>query len=312
MMFIFCSITESYAAISSIVLNMKDRVIVDDSEVRIADIVTSFSGDLNVINKIKDKVVLNLSNTTQYQRVSNNIIKEMIRLEDGAVDVVFAGFINTIVKVKSQSFSLNDMSEEIVDEVSENISLVSSNYTIKHVGKIKRFNIPAGNVSYKYLLPKSLFQKRITVWADIYVNSKHFKSIPMWFDVSVISEAPILKNKLLVGQKLNMSDLQMKYVDITNIGGDVLDVNKINTLRASKNLMPGVILTYSILEEIPPVYRGQSVKVSSSFGKVSILSNGLSLDDGELGQSVRVKRLGSNQVFKAIVKQQGLVSAVGS
>ena len=305
-------VTASYAVDNSIVLTMKERVVVENSHVKISDVVLRFKGGRELVKKIENKVILNLGNTVNYRKVNKEVIAEVIKRNVQGVKIIFGGSLNTIVKVKTQLFTYDDVVDDIVKDISEKVSLVSNKYSINYIGNIREHTSPAGTVSFSYKLPNKLLKKRISVWTDVYVDSQHYRSLPLWFDISVIAEVPVVSKKLRPGEKISALDFVMKKRDITLFKEPITNINTIDNLRLKKIMNIGDVLTHSLLEEMPPIYKGQTVEVMSLSGNVSIYLKGLSLDDGVIGQLVRVQRVGTNRVFNAIVKEQGLVSAVGS
>ena len=306
------NINLSYACNAEVILTMRDKVIVNESIVKLADVVEMFSGDARYINKIKSMNVLNLGNTVHYKRIDQDVLSSIIRSKIGGVNVVFNGSNNTVVKVKTQKINIDDIVNEITDDISQLIAPITEDYTVKYISKIKNFSIPAGLVSYKYKLPSSVIKKRVSVWTDIYVNSMPYKSIPLWFDIKVLDDVAVATTKLKAGKNLNLNDFALEKKDLTLLDKDVLKSKDVKNLRVTKSILPGEVLSYSLLGEIPLVSRGQKVKVISSYGNVSIFVKGYALDDGDLGESVRVKRNGTKRIFNAVVEKQGLVSAIGS
>lgn len=313
-LFLICYIGFSlvYADNKNIVLTMRDKIIAEDSLVRLSDVVDHIDGNNAYISKIKDLKIMNLGNTVYFKKVNIDVVDNLIRSRLNEVNVIFSGSRSTIVRVKTQNFDINKISKDIISDLSEVISAKSNNFSVNYIGSVKILKVPAGDVSYTYQLPSLAFKKRLSVWVDIYVDSKRYKSLPMWFNVKAIGDVAVALKSIDAGQKIDANDIKIEKRDLTLYGNTALETKEIKNIRVKKSLKPGEVVKKTELNEMPPVYKGQNVTVISTFGKVSIYIKGLSLDDGEIGESVRIKRKGSNRVFNAIVENDGLVAAIGS
>ena len=166
-------------------------------------------------------------------------------------------------------------------------------------------------MTYKYKLPDSVIQKRIPVWLDLYVNSKHYQSIPLWFNANIMADVIVASTRIAAGKKLTDNLTEFRRKDISVYKNRHIKINDINDYRIMRDVLSGEVLTEGLIEQLPPVFKGQSVKVISKQNNVTIFVEGFSLDDGKLGDTVRIQRSGTNRVFTAIVNNPGQVTAIG-
>ncbi len=304
-------VTICHAQDMSVVLNMRDRVIVEHSLVRLSDVVKQFDGDQNIVQKIENIVVINLSKTNQFKKINRDEIEGHILQKVAGIEIVYKGALNTFVKVRTQPYELNPIINKISRDISHTISPISSDYSVNFMGDRKTISIPVGNISYEYKLPDTVIKKRVPVWVDIFVNSSHYRSFPLWFDVKAFADVVVASRNIKAGQMLTENLITIQKHDVSLYENPVIKDKSLTNLRVKRSIKSGEVITFSLLEKLPPVYRGQNVKVISTHGNITIFVAGSSLDDGKVGQIVRVKRRGANKPFKAIVEKQGLVSAVG-
>lgn len=302
----------AYASAETLTLDMRNRVIVPDSNVTLADVVKQMHGNQRLVKKLSAVIIMNIGGTNQFKKINRDKLSYEIKKYTDNLSVIFSGAANTYVKVKTQTYSIDEIISEITNEIGDEIENVSTDYSVKYVGNKREVSIPGGTVTYKYKLPDSIIQKRIPVWLDLYVNSKHYQSIPLWFNASIMVDVIVANTRIPVGKRLTNNITEIQKKDISVYKNRHLKVNDVNDYRIKRDVLSGEVLTKALIEHLPPVYKGKKVKVISKHNNVSIIVEGLSLDDGKTGDTVRIQRTGTNRVFTAIVNNPDQVTAIGN
>ena len=300
-----------YANATTLTLDMRSRVVVSDSNVTLVDIVKQMHGNNQLIKKLSTLIVMNVGDTNQFRKLNRDKLAYEISKYADNLSITYSGAENTYVRVKTQTYNIENIINEITNTIGAELENISAEFSVKYVGDTREVSIPRGIVSYKYKLPDSVIQKRIPVWMDLYVNTKHYQSIPLWFNASIMADVIVANTRISAGQKLteNLTDLHKK--DISLYKNRHIKLKDLNNLRIKRDVRPGEVLTEALIEQLPPVFKGQTVKVISKQNNVTILVEGFALEDGKLGDKVRVQRTGSNRVFTAIVNNPGQVTAIG-
>ena len=301
----------AYASADTLTLDMRNRVVVPDSNVTLADVVKHMHGNQQLIKKVSTMIIMNIGDTNQFKKINRDKLSYEIKKHTDNLSVIFSGAGNTYVKVKTQTYSIEGVINEITNKISNEIKNVSTDFSVKYVGNKRELSIPSGTVTYKYKLPDSVIQKRIPVWLDLYVNSKHYQSIPLWFNANIMADVIVASTRIPAGKKLTDNLTEFRRKDISVYKNRHIKINDINDYRIMRDVLSGEVLTEGLIEQLPPVFKGQSVKVISKQNNVTIFVEGFSLDDGKLGDTVRIQRSGTNRVFTAIVNNPGQVTAIG-
>lgn len=301
----------AYASADTLTLDMRNRVVVPDSNVTLADVVKHMHGNQQLIKKVSTMIIMNIGDTNQFKKINRDKLSYEIKKHTDNLSVIFSGAGNTYVKVKTQTYSIEGVINEITNKISNEIKNVSTDFSVKYVGNKRELSIPNGTVTYKYKLPDSVIQKRIPVWLDLYVNSKHYQSIPLWFNANIMADVIVASTRIPAGKKLTDNLTEFRRKDISVYKNRHIKINDINDYRIMRDVLSGEVLTEGLIEQLPPVFKGQSVKVISKQNNVTIFVEGFSLDDGKLGDTVRIQRSGTNRVFTAIVNNPGQVTAIG-
>lgn len=141
------------------------------------------------------------------------------------------------------------------------------------------------------------------VWAD--VDDRVYREC---FDVRVMAEVFLADRDIKI-------DEQLKPLDVKNVLIDVAAL-KHGTLTHS-DLAEGVLVNHDMQRDQPifedsvrkrsPVSRSSTVELVSQVGAVSIVTQAVALDDGEIGEKVRVKMEHSEVELVGVVKESNIV-----
>lgn len=296
---------------TTLTLDMRNRVVVSESNVTLADIVKQMHGNKQLINKLSTLIVMNVGDTNQFRKLNRDKLSHEISKYTDNLSIKFSGAENTYVRVKTQTYNIENIINEITNKISAELEDVSTEFSVKYVGDTREISIPSGTVTYKYQLPDSVIKKRIPVWMDLYVNSKHYQSIPLWFNASIMADVVVANTRISAGEQLTNNIASFSRKDISLYKNRHIKTHDLNNLRIKRDVRAGEVLTEGSIEQLPPVFKGQTVKVISKHNNVTIQVSGFALDDGKLGETVRIKRTGSNRVFTAVVNNPGQVTAIG-
>lgn len=141
-------------------------------------------------------------------------------------------------------------------------------------------------------LGSSTFAKRMVVWVDVFSGDLHLKAVPVRFEVSVFAMAPVATTSAATGSLLSQDALVWQEAEITlHPSLATKEGLALSALTVRKALEPGEVVTLQHLKAAPAVTRGASATLLSGSGAVSLESRVEVLQDGHVGQLVRVKPL---------------------
>lgn len=153
--------------------------------------------------------------------------------------------------------------------------------------------------------------KRMLVWVDLFSGDRFVRALPVRFDVSVFAKAYVATASLSMGQTLQASQLEARDVDYfqrrDNTGASPVffDANTLAAKRLRRGVQAGKIVTQADLQVIPAVSRGEWASLTSKNGLVTLESRVEVLQDGQVGQTVRVKPFNASSAVLARVSGVG-------
>lgn len=167
--------------------------------------------------------------------------------------------------------------------------------------------LPAGQLQFAVSdLDNIAPTKRFAVWVDMSIDGEHFRSLPVWFRVTVLADVVTAGRDLERYEVLAQSDLGTSSVDITTISGKpVLDPAELVGLRVLKPVAAGRVLVDGLAEPAPPIQEGQVIDVVASAGRIMLRSKAIALADGELDERIAVQSRSSGERYFATVVAPG-------
>lgn len=156
------------------------------------------------------------------------------------------------------------------------------------------------------LQPRALGQARVrsrmTVWVDVWVDDRFVRVVPVVFGVEAWGDAVTAIAPLQAGILLEAGATERRQVDLAASGASAVPAGAVRTRRA---VAAGEVVRAHDVEPLPAVVRGQWAVLRSGSGAVSSESRVQVLQDGHLGDSVRVKPSAATASLVAKVTGQG-------
>ena len=112
----------------------------------------------------------------------------------------------------------------------------------------------------------------------------------------------VLASAVMRGQQLSEADVEIKRMVLTSaVGEPVKRLEDAVGQTVVSSLRRGAVLYESRLRPPLLVHRHDEVVVESMAGGVSVIVRGRALSEGRLGERIRIRRHGSNDVLTAVV-----------
>ncbi|MFQ5636680.1 MAG: flagellar basal body P-ring formation chaperone FlgA [bacterium] len=125
---------------------------------------------------------------------------------------------------------------------------------------------------------------------SIPINIRTFQNV-------VVNKAPLRRHSVL-----GKAHVTIEKRETTNIHHNIyLATQHVLGLRTTRFLQEGEIITDNLLEHLPTISKGSEVKIHFLKNSLEIVLPGIVREDGQTGETVRVKCLQTNKTFKAQV-----------
>ena len=175
--------------------------------------------------------------------------------------------------------------------------------------KMKDYNFKESDVTALFKSEKSSLKGLTTVSLEFYHNGSLIKRDDIRLRVNVFAKTAVASHTLKSGDVIAESDLVYSRVNVTNTGTDKLvaaDELIGKTLR--NGVIKGYPITKDLIEKEKSIKRGDRVDIIAQSGAVYVRTIGTALQEGNTGETVRVKRDGTgNSILTGVVTEQGTV-----
>ena len=121
------------------------------------------------------------------------------------------------------------------------------------------------------------------------------------------AEVPVLKQPLAAGESFH-NMVEMKEVEDGRVfAGTVKEMVELDGMVAARALRAGVPVLRTQIKMDYPVQRNESVRFTFKRGGIELAGNGTSLDEGGLGETVRVLNTATRATLSGVVVGEGEV-----
>ncbi|BDU50218.1 flagellar basal body P-ring formation chaperone FlgA [Haliovirga abyssi] len=230
---------------------------------------------LNLDDKIKIKIPDYITITRNYQILTKKIFKYMV-LEE----------LNSIYK--NSGFSL-----ELKLDMNEELKLPVGNIKVKF-GNNRLSDIKIGNYNFT---------------VKIFVNDKVEKIIRTNLKVGILKEVYILNRDVKRNEKFSIEDvIKIKKIFINNYySANIEGVNEIKGKLYRRNLRKGEILKYKDFIKEKIFKRNSLVTIYVDYNGIKLKATGKALEDGYIGDNIRVLNINSKKIINGIVTKEGMI-----
>lgn len=150
---------------------------------------------------------------------------------------------------------------------------------------------------------------RQRVWVDVHVNGDFVRAVPVDFNVAAYGPALVAPQPLARGVMVAAQTLERQEASLTAPGARPASVQlaAAGELRARRPLQAGAVITAGDVEAAPAVSRGEQVTLLAGEGALELETRAEALQDGHVGQAVKVRAAGGSAPVVAQVVSPGRV-----
>ncbi len=231
------------------------------------------------------------SNPTPGQWITQDAIISWMNQKIGHFEWKWQGATKTQVKQSIQSSS-QDLLLKAKTELIKKLGSKYSRVEVTALSKPKdsEFALDTFKARFKTSYPSP---KRVCVWLT---HDK--KQIPIWFKVHAFEPTLTAKKNLSPHTLIRENDFYVKERNIAGLKSQpIKKLAKNSWLKTS--IEQGKILLAEQVTEAPLVVNGQSVKVTTHQNNITIIMEGIALEDGFRGTTIKIKNPINQQSFDA-------------
>jgi flagella basal body P-ring formation protein FlgA len=302
-------------------IELRSHLEVNSTQVVLGDVARISGSDEVRLQRLRSMFIGRAPRIGETIQLGRETISQWIRSRSGleACDLAWSGAQVTNVRSASSQLSGDQVAQcaqESVAEAFHRLGLrgdsrllrTPSGYVIPR-GKLELRARPQADLSALHVAnqakesPRSP-RKRQSIWVDVWVNDHFIRTIPVAFEITLFAPTYVAPRSLAAGDSLQVTQLRVEEVDLTQhrelpllapLSAGAGDADQSHpssipgTARVRTPVEPGAVLKKSNIEVSPLVSQGGFATLHSSQGPIQLESRVEVLQDGGLGQAVRVR-----------------------
>jgi len=139
-------------------------------------------------------------------------------------------------------------------------------------------------------------------WVDVQ-NEGKTKSMPVTVKITTVEEIPLARIDIPPRTVLTDSLIEWRVMTSTDLGSTSFPARTdVKSLWSRVRIPSGNILTMPRLEPVPAVAMGDEVTLISRSGSVEVKTTGQALEDGYMGDIIKVKSEFNNRKLKGLIE----------
>ncbi len=171
-----------------------------------------------------------------------------------------------------------------------------------------RFMVAVGKVEYQVIPanPQVIGSRSLTLITR--VNGKVVANRNIRASIKASAQVVVTVTDMKRGKRLAASDLVLQQVDISHLEKPFFTIDQLLGKRLKQSLRSGQPLQRRQVEFPPLIKRGELVTIEVRGRGLRLTASGEARQNGELGETIRVRNSRSQRIVLCRVKASGLVS----
>lgn len=180
---------------------------------------------------------------------------------------------------------------------------------VRSIDNLKAMELPLGDIRMRVVSRgKPSDYRKMLVLVEAVLDGKPLRTFWVKADVRVHAQVAQVARPVPYGRALQADDLHQILCEIEDPRADYIrDCAEAIGMTAKRALAPGDLLNRSWLAEVRLVRNGEMVRLLAQNGSVSISVLARALQDGRLGDRIKVRNVDSDRALTAVVIGRGEV-----
>ncbi len=197
----------------------------------------------------------------------------------------------TAVDSPGQVLTSAEIGTAVASGVRARLRSAGSTAKVEVVGRIRAQDLPPGEVKVELGdIGGRWPRERVGMPVQLRVDGRHVRSMTVWVELRDEREVPTYAETYPAHTPGSEIQIEPAVVDMICCAGPAVDsAAELEGRRIERSVKSGAPVMQSDLEAIPDVLAQSEVAIVVRRGSVRVMTTGVALDDGELGDLVSVR-----------------------
>lgn len=152
---------------------------------------------------------------------------------------------------------------------------------------------------------------RLSIHAEVWVDGVKVDRLTVTGRLSQMKPVVVAATRLERGQTITPADVTLQDIDVFGCQPDVMtSVDQVSGMVITRTIDKGECVTPKEFKRAPAIEKGAVIKLVAKKNRLSIITLGISKEDGYPGQPVTVQNLTSGKLVRGLVTEDGTVAVV--
>jgi len=295
-------------------ISLKDSARIMSEDVFLGDIADIRGGDEKTGEMLKNLKICTSPLPGKSRAVKKSYIKlKVLRIfkadGDTGIDLNISGPEKVELVRNSNVLDTARLKEETIKFISSKLGGKYIKTEISILKMPENLSLPAGDITFD--LSKNQqdeYYGKISLACDIMANGEQYRRVNVLADVRAYIKVYRLIKDAPRGEALDPSMVEEAVEDIASVSkGVITDPAELSVSKAATFLTSGTVLTRYLLDKLPDVNRGDDIKILVKFGNVTATTYGKALQEGSIGELIKIRNSDSKKDLVGKVVDKGTV-----
>lgn len=277
-------------------VELRNVVEAASEQVVLGDVATIRCNDLQLMRQLVNLPLGSAPAGVQLPAVRRESLDRWIRarLALGPDQITWLGAESVDVQRATQVVTAQGLEQAARLALTQWLATKATRYAADATASLRDVRVARGELQIRPRpIEASAPSSRMTLWLDLFVDGVFARAVPVTFHVDAYAQGWVAAADLAPGTRLDAAVLSRRELKSTGGALPAADA-PVGSVRAARALKSGEALTAANTAVAPAVARGDWVAVHLRAGDIEIEQRAQALQDGELGQLVRVRRDGAD------------------
>jgi len=310
-----CAVAARALASGHVTIELRAEVEAAQRQVRLGDVAYLRTTDLGTMQRLLALPLGEAPRAGSEAVLDRELLARWIRLRAGIAPelLLWEGAQRAVVRTPVQAVTPERIEGAARAVLEQWLSSRAVRFSVEAAGLRDSISLPPGRAELKVrpLPAGGQPASRMVVWVDAWVDGAFIRTVPVSFAVEAYGDAWVTVAPAPAGAALARPLLEQRQVSITDRrAAPLAAAADPAALQATRTLRAGDALTTQNTRTAAGVERGQWVTLKFSAGGLQLEGRAEALQEGEPGQTVRVRLAGATQPVEARVVERGRVEAM--
>lgn len=173
---------------------------------------------------------------------------------------------------------------------------------------IEDFEFVESNVSARFDSKNSIMRGNTYLGIEFLKDNKILKRIEIPVRIKIYKNVPTALRNISRNEDITSNDLTYSKQDVTNYSdSQLITIEGIIGNKAKRNINKGALVCKESIAAQALIKRGEKVSITVQSGTVRIHTTGQALQDAAVGENIRVKRDGTQNILQGQVAMDGTI-----